>query len=130
MNSTLNLHPIAITPVAIGQHLPTCLIKAPTIDFSKPIPPLVTAEYINGAINFRIVVFIDSKNTKAPSFSVTRNNLDFYLQYDSIEEAPKSFTAWYIDVSYTCKYIDKVTVYNSDKDPITSRGTVTHVQQS
>lgn len=129
MNSTLKLIPIIVVPIAIGQDLPVSLIKAPIEDFSKPIAPLVSAVYINDAVNFRIVVFIDSNNTKAPTFGVDSNNTDFYLEYDSREEVPKSYTAWYIDVFYTCKYVDKVTVYNQDTDPKTSRGTVTTVQQ-
>lgn len=128
MNSTLKLKPIIVVPIAICQNLPANLVKAPIEDFSKPIAPLVSAEYIKDAVNFRIVVFIDSNNTKAPTFGVASNNTDFYLQYDSREEVPKNYTAWYIDVFYTCKYIDKVTVYNNDIDPITSRGTVTTVQ--
>ncbi|RKS89696.1 hypothetical protein BC952_3026 [Flavobacterium limicola] len=129
MNSTLNLKPIIVAPIAIGQNIPASLIKAPVNDFLRPVAPLVTAQYIKDAVNFRIVVFIDSNNTKAPTLGVASNNKDFYLQYDSREEVPKSYTAWYIDVFYTCKYVDKVTVYNNDIDPVTSRGTETTVQQ-
>jgi hypothetical protein len=129
MNLTLKLIPIIVEPIVIGQKVPASLVKAPIEDFSRPIAPLVSAEYIKGALNFRIVVFIDSNNTKAPTFGVASNNTDFYLQYDSREEVPKSYTAWYIDVFYTCKYVDKVTVYNNDIDPVTSRGTETTVQQ-
>ena len=129
MNSTLKLIPIIVEPIVIGQKLPASLVKAPIEDFSKPIAPLVSVEYIKDAVNFRIVVFIDSNNTKAPTFGVASNDTDFYLQYDSKEEVPKSYTAWYIDVFYTSEYVDKVTVYNQDTDPKTSRGTVTTVQQ-
>jgi hypothetical protein len=129
MKSTLKLKPIIVTPIAIGQNIPASLVKAPVNDFSRPIAPLITAEYIKDAVNFRIVDFIDSNNTKAPTLGVASNNTDFYLQYDSREEVPKSYTAWYIDVFYTCKYVDKVTVYNNDIDPVTSRGTETTVQQ-
>ena len=130
MNTSITLTPIIITPLSIAQNLPFTAVKAPFDDPSKPIAPLVTAVYVKDAFIFRILVFIDSNNITEPTFSVDINNSDFYVQYDFKEEVPKSYTAWYIYVSYTSPYIDKVTVYNSDMDPKTSRGTVTIVQNA
>ena len=130
MNTTISLTPIIITPLSIAQNIPFSAVKAPFDDPSKPIAPLVTAVYVKDALIFRIVVFIDSSSTKEPIFSVDKNNSDFYVQYDFKEELPTSYTAWYIYVSYISTYINTITVYNSDIDPKTSRGTETTVQQA
>lgn len=130
MNTTISLTPIIITPLSIAQNIPFSAVKAPFDDPSKPIAPLVTALYVKDALTFRIVVFIDSSSTKEPTFSVDKNNSDFYVQYDFKEELPTSYTAWYIYVSYISTYINTITVYNSDIDPKTSRGTETTVQQA
>ena len=130
MNTSITLTPIIITPLSIAQNIPFSAVKAPFDDPSKPIAPLVTALYVKDALTFRIVVFIDSSSTKEPTFSVDKNNSDFYVQYDFKEELPTSYTAWYIYVSYISTYINTITVYNSDMDPKTSRGTVTIVQNA
>jgi hypothetical protein len=127
MSATLKLNPIAVNPIKIGKKIPAEIVKSPVYNPSRPISPLCTAFYINDAIYFRIVVFIDSRNKNQPTFSVASNNTDFYVEYDITDNVPESYSAWYIDVEYKCDIVDTVTIYLLDTDPEISRGTVIHV---
>lgn len=128
MSAALMLNPIAVNPIKIVKKIPAEIVKRPIYNPSISISPLSTAVYINDAIYFRIVVFIDSRNKNQPTFSVASNNIDFYVEYDIADNVPESYSVWYIDVEYKCDILDTVTIYLLDTDPEISRGTEIVVQ--
>lgn len=129
----MNLKSIDISTFSINSDL-----KVGSISLSKegslfPIAPLITVVGTkDGSDNlsyfFRIVVFIDSDNTKPPVFSVDETNTSqFYVSFNLPEKEPTKFSAWYIEAYYPTNRVGDLTVYLQNEDPKTSRGTVTTV---
>jgi hypothetical protein len=119
--------------IELSSGLPATNFKPSSKGTLFPIAPSVTAYCTkdnagNTTIFFRIVVFIDSDNSKPPVFSIDETtNKDFYIEFDLTAKAPANYTVWYIETSYPINALGDVTVYLQNKDPRTSRGTVTTV---
>lgn len=98
-----------------------------------PIAPAVTVYSTKGASGnynyfFRIVVFIDSDATEAPTFCIDEaTGVDFYVVFDLPAKEPTNYTPWYIEANYEMSSLRGVTVFLQNNDPRTSRGTVTTV---
>lgn len=114
------------------------------------LTPLVSADIepnLNGSvINIRIAIFIPKTLLQEEPIKLYQdvdgaapNELKLVIKYESAEEEPKEYHAWY--VSYTHAITDgeqeikqiRTLVENlhfKDANPKTSRGTVTHVLQS
>lgn len=119
--------------IALNSGLPATNITPSSKGILFPIAPTVTVYCTNDASNnynyfFRIVVFIDSDVSKAPTLNIdetTDNN--FYIIFDLPAKVPTSYTAWYIESTLQLNQLGDVTVYLQNNDPRTSRGTVTTV---
>lgn len=105
--------------------------KVPSKTPMAPFSTLVT-EKTCGKISFSIKVYIDSANTTAPTLNVDSSGINFYVLYDHTEEIPDKVIPWTITAEYSCslKRGNKITIYNRNTDPITSRGTTTTVKPS
>lgn len=120
---------IEIYPKEINPDISKIKVLPPLHDSTRPIAPLVTAEYTlnknEKCIYFRILVFIDSGNVSQPKFGVIDNETDYYVQYD-FPDTPQttSYSAWYFEATYTPTIdINRVTIYNNNASSRTSRGT-------
>jgi len=102
-----------------------------------PMAPLVSVfGYSDDGIKkikIRTVLFIDSNDQKPVlGFTVEEiNNVLFVTSdYDFVEDSPKSFSCYYVELDYTSETVADlvmVTSYLVDLDPKTSRGTSTIV---
>lgn len=130
----MNLKKIQVTPVLINKRISLEDVTPSDTGVLNPIAPLITVtaledESRNTNLFFRMVVFIDSKNEKAPTFGVdTDENSEFYVSFSLASQIPKEYSAWYIEALYPVNLpIGPITVYTQNDDPRTSRGTVTTV---
>lgn len=119
-----------------------------TIQFEKnrpstPLPPLVQATFITGngesekgtlevcAFVFLSQSAIDSLETNPLTVNWDGNELEpnFYITYNSIDQATNFFHQYKVQFNITFdKKPSKINTVVWDKDPETSRGTVTTVQ--
>ena len=102
-----------------------------------PMPPLISAEISKDnpeIVIIRATVFISAQNTSTPTIvpgDIKDGILSCNVIYDSPEDTPVSYKAWYGQLFYEMGGIevDKVRMSLTNADPITSRGTVTTVQR-
>lgn len=97
-----------------------------------PLAPLVSAkkDTKTNILTVRIVVFIDANNTSIPSINPNvvekDGTLSLTVDYNYIEETPKSYSSWYLEYSYLSENVMNInTVFTvlCNEDPVTSRGT-------
>ncbi len=97
-----------------------------------PLAPLVSAKRDpkTNLLTVRIVVFIDATNTSIPSINPNvvekDGTLSLIVDYNYIEETPKSYSSWYLEYSYLSENVMNInTVFTvlCNEDPVTSRGT-------
>jgi hypothetical protein len=124
------------------------------IGITKPselLTPLVSSETeFNDSravrLTIRIAIFIPKTLLgKAPielyqdSNTEEANELKLVVKYDSAEEEPKEYHAWYVSYTHDIKEGEEAikqirtvveNLHFKDANPKTSRGTVTHVLQS
>lgn len=99
-----------------------------------PLAPLVSAkrDAKTNILTVRIVVFIDAENTTTPLINPNvvekDNSLSITVDYNFIEQTPKSYSCWYLEYSYTSETAMNITTINTvlyNEDPVGSRGTTT-----
>lgn len=106
----------------------------------KPLTPLVQASFNpEGDLQVSAVVFIAS--SEVPSLSGVNQEsvisdsgetqLDFFIIYDAPEKSYQTFSAYRVDFVIENPPADLVQIetFLWDEDPVTSRGTVTPVEQ-
>lgn len=133
----------------LGNHLTTISTPAnpSPISFgssflkSKPLPPLVRAEKVNGNINVSTFVFLPSTlgvNEKTFTVNVLQTNSSELSVYISIDTSPTLDNSFYThalefaipsNAYHESSVIDKLIVHLWDEDPEGSRGTETTVEQ-
>lgn len=106
---------------------------------TNPLPPLVQANYdFEGNISVSVVFFVDSqRDLKSIQVYWDRNILkpSFYIAYSEMNDLVKSFISYEIDFELKREELlgmkpEEIEAFVWNKDPITSRGTVTTVRSS
>ncbi len=129
----MNLKKIDVNPVRLNNTVSISQVSESNAGVLVPIAPLTTVVGLsdgNGSVSmfFRIVVFIDSKNTIPPTFEFDEDRkTDFYVSFTLSPNIPQEYTAWYIEALFPGNSYETITVYTYNTDPRTSRGTVTVV---
>lgn len=106
---------------------------ASTQETKQPLAPTVFKAIKSGKkLTVDITVLIDANFNGVPQLAVDGEGTSFFVQYNYKEEIPEKLTHWMVTATLksNCKVGDKVTAYNQDIDPVTSRGTVTGVIRS
>jgi hypothetical protein len=106
---------------------------------TNPLPPLVQSNYdFDGNIAISVVFFVDSqRDLKTIQVYWDKNILkpSFYIAYSEMNDFVKTFTSYEIDFVLKKEHLsgmkpDEIQTFVWNKDPITSRGTVTTVRSS
>lgn len=141
---------VPLEPLQISQINFESIIINGVIKPTELLTPLVSAEveYVEKDIilNIRVAILIPTTLIgEAPielyqDFeTLEKNELKLVLKYNSAEEAPKEYHAWYVSYTHAIKEGEEEiksirtlteNVHFKDANPKTSRGTVTHVLQS
>ena len=104
-----------------------------------PLPPLVQANFdIEESISVSAVCFLDAQQDISSVQVYWDGNVlkpDFYIAYNIKNNEVKKFTAYEVNFTLTKEELlgvkpETIEVFVWDKDPITSRGTVTTVKSS
>jgi hypothetical protein len=105
----------------------------------NPLPPLVQANFdIEESISISAVFFLDALQISTDVQVYWDGNVlkpNFYIAYNIKNNEAKKFTAYEVNFILTKEELlgikpETIEVFVWDKDPITSRGTVTTVQSS
>lgn len=141
---------IPLVPLQVSQiNLESLVIKgvARAADLLTPLVSADIEQNLNGTvITIRIAIFIPKTLVGTAPVELYQdvdgaapNEFKLVLKYDSAEEEPKEYHAWYISYTHVIsqgeqeiKQIRTVVenLHFKDANPKTSRGTVTHVLQS
>lgn len=141
---------IPLVPLQVSQiNLESLVIKgvARAADLLTPLVSADIEQNLNGTIiTIRIAIFIPKTLVGTAPVELYQdvdgagpNEFKLVLKYDSAEEEPKEYHAWYISYTHAIsegeqeiKQIRTVVenLHFKDANPKTSRGTVTHVLQS
>lgn len=106
---------------------------------TNPLPPLVQANYdFNGNISISVVFFVDSQRDLKTIQVYWDGNIlkpSFYIAYNEMNDHVNKFTSYELNFELNKEELlgmkpEEIEAFVWNKDPITSRGTVTTVRSS